>query len=235
MFPGFLFFVHPDEDALGVDELDDARPPAGDDVARPLGHQVFDARADQRRLGPQERHRLALHVGAHQRPVGVVVLEERDERRGQGHELLGRNVDVIHLVARDQLEIPGLPGADVLAQEPAVVVDRRVRLGDGEFFLFPGRLVLAVRLDDGELADLALLELLDGLEEGVLADDLAHLVVGVAGMDDLDVVDDAPALDFPVGRFDEPVVVDPGKAAQRGDQADVRPFRGLDRADPSVV
>ena len=42
---------------------------------------ALHAGADQRRVGPQQRHGLALHVRAHQRAVGVVVLEERDQRR----------------------------------------------------------------------------------------------------------------------------------------------------------
>jgi hypothetical protein len=40
----------------------------------------------------QQRHGLTLHVRAHQRAVGVVVLEERDQRRGDRDELLRRHV-----------------------------------------------------------------------------------------------------------------------------------------------
>ena len=40
----------------------------------------------------EERHRLALHVRAHERAVRVVVLEERDERRGDRHQLVRRHV-----------------------------------------------------------------------------------------------------------------------------------------------
>ena len=39
-----------------------------------------------------ERHRLALHVRSHERAVGVVVLEERDQRRGDRHQLVRRHV-----------------------------------------------------------------------------------------------------------------------------------------------
>ena len=44
------------------------------------GYLALDARADNRRLRPQQRHRLALHVRAHQRAVHVVVLQERNQR-----------------------------------------------------------------------------------------------------------------------------------------------------------
>ena len=54
--------------------------------------RLFHPGADQRRLGLQKRHRLTLHVRAHQRPVGVVVLEERNQRRGHRNQLLGRDV-----------------------------------------------------------------------------------------------------------------------------------------------
>ena len=42
-----------------------------------------------RGLGYQQRHRLALHVGAHQSPVGVVVFQERNQARRYAHHLLG--------------------------------------------------------------------------------------------------------------------------------------------------
>ena len=73
------------------------------------------------------------------------------------------------------------------------------------------------------------------MRTAVLLDDLADLVFGVAGVEDLDVVDDPAVLDLAVGGLDEPVVVDPGVAAQGGDQADVRAFRRFHRADASVM
>ena len=42
-------------------------------------------------------------------------------------------------------------------------------------------------------------------------------------------------LDLAVGGDEEAVLVDAAVDAQRADQADVRPFGGLDRADPAVV
>ena len=52
----------------------------------------FHAGADERRVACGERHGLALHVRAHERAVGVVVLEERNERRGDRHQLVRRDV-----------------------------------------------------------------------------------------------------------------------------------------------
>ena len=76
------------DDAGGVDLIDGAgatRRNRGAEVAR---HHAFHPGADERSLGTNERHRLTLHVGAHQRPVGVVVLQERNQRGRYRHQLL---------------------------------------------------------------------------------------------------------------------------------------------------
>ena len=61
-----------------------------DQVAGVAGGAVLDAGADVRRLGAHQRDGLLLHVGAHQGAVGVVVLEERDQRRADRDDLLRR-------------------------------------------------------------------------------------------------------------------------------------------------
>jgi len=48
---------------------------------------VLDALAHLRGLGPS-RHRLALHVGNHQRPIGVVVLRKGNHGLATDHDLL---------------------------------------------------------------------------------------------------------------------------------------------------
>ena len=69
----------------------------------------------------------------------------------------------------------------------------------------------------------------------ILFDDFAGFEFAVAGVDDVHVVDDAPALDLAIRRFDEAVFVDARKARERADQADVRTFRRFNRADAAVV
>ena len=61
-------------------------------------------------LGPEERHRLPLHIGTHQGTVGVVVLQEWDQRSSHTDQLLGRNVDEIDLFPIFQHKVAGLPG-----------------------------------------------------------------------------------------------------------------------------
>ena len=86
-----------DDDTRRVHLIDDAGAAGGDRGARVTRHHFFHAGADERRFGAHQRHGLALHVRAHQRAVGVVVLEERDQRRGHRHELLRRHVDEVDL------------------------------------------------------------------------------------------------------------------------------------------
>ena len=142
-------------------------------VAGVTGGTVLDAGADVRRLGADERHRLLLHVGPHQGAVGVVVLEERDQRRADRDDLLRRHVHEVDLGRRhvgdvgggaeealglehplEVLEVGGLrrPAHEhTVALERAVVVDRRVGLGDDVVLLLVGGHV------DDVVGDLAVL------------------------------------------------------------------------------
>ena len=138
-----------------------------DQVGRVAGGAVLDAGTDVRRLGAHQRHGLLLHVGAHQGAVGVVVLEERDQRRADRDDLLRADVHQLHLVRRHRgdvgggaeealrlqhlaqvLEAGGLRAAaheDALVLERAVGVDRGVGLGDDVVLFLVG----------GHVADLA--------------------------------------------------------------------------------
>ena len=128
-----------DRDPLGVDEVD--RPArAGDQhVAGVERRAALHPGADERRVGLEQRHGLALHVRAHQRAVGVVVLEERDHGRGHRPDLLGRDVHQVDLVGRhgDVLarERPAQDEAVVLAEQLALGVERRGRLRDRALLL----------------------------------------------------------------------------------------------------
>ena len=105
------------DDAGRVDLVDDARTAGGDGGAGIAGDRLFHAGADERRLGPEQRHRLALHVRAHQRAVGVVVLQERNERGGDRDELLGADVHQRDLVARRHQEVAVAACRDDLLDE----------------------------------------------------------------------------------------------------------------------
>ena len=108
--------VRGDDDLVAVD---------GGDFAGFLGHEhgagiagdaLFQAGGHQRRFGDQQRHGLALHVGTHQRAVGVVVLQERNQAGGDGNQLLGRNVHVIDARRFDVDEVALAAAGDAVGQ-----------------------------------------------------------------------------------------------------------------------
>ena len=73
-------------------------------------------------LGFQQRNSLALHVGAHQGAVGVIVLKEGDHRGGDGHQLLGGYVNIVHALARDAQDLFTPAAGDMLADKAAIRV-----------------------------------------------------------------------------------------------------------------
>ena len=119
------------------------------------------------------------------------MLEEGDQAGRHAHHLRRRHVDVLHLIAGNQLEIALVAGDDRVADQLAVLNDG-VGRGDDRFLLLVGPQPL------GRLGQLAILELL-------------------------------------VRRDEEAVFVHAGVDGQAGDQADVRAFRGFDRANSAVV
>ncbi len=229
-----IFAFHAHDNALGVDVVDRPRAPRADDRTGVARRDVLHPRSDERRSGPQQGHGLPLHVRAHQGAVGVVVLQERNQRCRHRHELLRRHIDEVDLSAGRQNEVAGLSRIDPLPGEHALFVDRGVGLRDDVPVLLPGREVERVRLELGGA-------LLARLRGGILVDgilhfhDVADLELGPAGVRDEDGLADATVVDPAIRRLDEPEFIDPRVARQRRDEPDVRAFRRLDRADPSVV
>ena len=76
-----LAAVSLDLDPLRRDAGHDAGAAGDDHLAGVARGARLHAGADDRGLGLEKRHRLALHVRAHQGAVGVVMLQERDQRR----------------------------------------------------------------------------------------------------------------------------------------------------------
>ena len=228
----FLLAFHAHDDALAVDVVHGPGAPREHHRARVTRGDVLHARADVGRARPQQRHGLALHVRSHQRAVRVVVLEERDERRGHRDELLRRDVHVLHVGGRRQDEVARLPRVHAVAPDAALLVELHVGLRDDVLVLLPRRQVEGIRL---ELEPL-LLRPAGIVDDVVGLDDVARLELRVAaGVRHHDVVDDAAVLHLAVRRLDEPELVDPRVARQRRDEADVRAFRRLNRADAAVV
>ena len=133
-------------DAAGVHRLDDAVAAGHAGHAGVAGDDRLDAGAHERRGGAQQRHRLALHVRAHERAVRVVVLEERDERGGHRHQLVRGHVHQVHVLGAcawtnsppRRLETSSLTNLPFLS-------DLGVRLGDGVLLLLERRVEGHVR------------------------------------------------------------------------------------------
>src|SRR5260221_3387591 len=95
---GIGFLGGTNDDTGGVNLVDDPLAAGGKWDSGTPSSRALQSAADQRRISLQQRHRLALHVRAHQRAVGVIVLQERNERCRNGVYLLRANVDALHIV-----------------------------------------------------------------------------------------------------------------------------------------
>ena len=107
-------------------------------------HTFFQPRRNQRRFGDDQRHRLALHVRAHQRAVGVVVLQEGNQAGGDRHQLFRRHVHVIHSRRLDVDEIAFAAAGHAVGEKVAPLVDLRVGLRDDKRLLAVGGEVFEV-------------------------------------------------------------------------------------------
>ena len=93
---------------VGTDLVHDSGLGGHDHVTGVDRRAALHAGADERRLGADERNGLALHVGTHEGAVGVVVLEERNQRRSDRHHLARGDVDVVDGVRRHELDLSTL-------------------------------------------------------------------------------------------------------------------------------
>ncbi len=108
-------------------------------VARDL---AFQSGADERRFGNDQRHALALHVRTHERAVGVVVFEKRNQPGGHRDELLRRHIHVVDLGRLHFEEVAAIAHGNFLAREMAAAIHRRVGLRDEiVFFAITGQII----------------------------------------------------------------------------------------------
>ena len=113
-------------------------------VARVDRRAALHAGAHEGGVGLEQRHGLAHHVRAHERAVGVVVLEEGDQGRGHGPDLVRRHVHEVHVLGQRERELVVARAAGHLRpHEAALRVQLGVGLGDGVRLLLVG-----VEVDD---------------------------------------------------------------------------------------
>ena len=111
------FAVGGDDNLVAGDGGDLAGFFGDDDSAGIARDALFEAGGHERRFGHQQRDGLALHVGAHQRAVGVVVLQEWNQAGRHRHQLFGRNVHVIHPGGLDVDEVALAAAHDAIGGE----------------------------------------------------------------------------------------------------------------------
>ena len=155
-----------DDDLVTVDLHDLASDIGNDHVTRILSGPPLNTRPDQRGVGRQKRDGLALHVGAHQGTVGIVVFEERNQRGRHGDDLLRRHVHVVDVLRQHVFDFTtGSTNEDTLVFEGASVLERRVGLGYD----------IPLFLDGSQILD--------------LVGDLVPLDLAVRGLDETEPVD----------------------------------------------
>src|SRR5690606_34011106 len=187
-----LVVIDANHDAAGVDRVDHATTTGHHADTGVTGDVALHAGTHQRLVGTQGRHGLTLHVRAHECTVGVVVLEERNQRSCDRDHLLRRDVHQGDVFRRLDGELVEVTHGHQLVGQLALVVHTGRGLGD-------------------------------------------HVVGFCGGRPEHDLVGDLAVLDHTVRAFQEAVLVGTGVGRQRVDQTDVRTFRGLDRADTTIV
>src|SRR5690606_981314 len=163
-FAGDVFFVvHANHDTLGVNVVNHAATTRLHGCAGVDRNGSLNAGTDQRLLRTQAGNRLALHVGAHQSPVRVVVLQERNQRGSNGNNLRRRHVHVMNVLRRGHQRFARLTASNQVVNKAAFFVQLRVRLGNDVVAFFDGGQVIDL------IADLTVDDLVvRRLEEAVL-------------------------------------------------------------------
>ncbi len=96
---------------------------------------VFHTCTHQWRICPQEGHSLPLHIGTHQSPVGIVILQKGNQGRCHRDDLLGRHVHEINFLSRDQKNLVFVSGRDLLVYKSSIISTGLVGLGNDKFIL----------------------------------------------------------------------------------------------------
>src|SRR5690606_32453711 len=138
-FTGFDFVIgHAHHDTAGIDRIDHAATTSHHADTGVTGDVALHAGTHQRLAGAQGRHGLTLHVRTHEGAVGVVVLEERNQRSGNGNHLLRRHVHQGHVFRSLDGELVEVAHRNQLIDQLPLVVEGGRGLGDHVIGFFDG-------------------------------------------------------------------------------------------------
>ena len=190
------------DDAFRVHVIDNAVTLSDNNRTRIASRDLFHTRPDIRRLGTKKRHRLTLHVRSHKGTVGVIVLKERDQRRGHRNKLFWRNVHVLNVrtVSGDKLTF--LTSGVSFANDVAFFVQFDIRLADDPLIFFPSGQIEWERLEFCFLSAL-FRDFFIGLNDIFQGSVFTRLEFSVAAVADNHIFDNAAILDLSVWRFDK--------------------------------
>jgi len=99
------------------------------------GSLVFHTGSHDGLLGYHQRHCLALHVGAHQSTVTVIVLQEGDAGGRNRDHHSGRNVHIIDLIGIDFQDVIAAAGRNAGTDEVLGLIQRLVGLSNNVLIL----------------------------------------------------------------------------------------------------
>ena len=161
----------------------------GSRVARDLADAGVDSRlplnagADHRGVRDHQRDRLTLHVGAHQRAVRVIVLQERNHARRDGEDHLRGDIHEVDPLFLERGGLLPVSSGDVRVDEVPLLVERLICLRDREVVLLVrGEIHHGIR--DARVLRIALVDhAVRRLDESVLV----HARVAREGVDQSDV------------------------------------------------
>ncbi len=154
-FAGSCFVVvDAHHDTGGIHVIDTSAAPGLHRRAGVHRHGTLKTGSYQRLFRTQARHGLALHVGAHQGAVGIVMFQERNQRSRHRYHLRRRYVHIFHLVRGSQHEFIVMARRNDVVGEVAFLVQLGIRLGDGELAFFDRRQIIDIvrHLALGDLA-----------------------------------------------------------------------------------
>ena len=123
-----LSAVVQDTDSGRINILDDTLALSGDHRTRVLADLFLNTCTNNRSLVMKQGYGLAHHVRSHQCTVGIIVLQERNERCSDRGNLLGRHVHQVNICRGNNREICILTTLHHLTDKCTVVVQRGITL-----------------------------------------------------------------------------------------------------------
>ena len=139
--------IDADHDATSVDVVNHAATTGNNGGTRVDSHGTFDTRANHRLFRRQAWYCLALHVGAHQCTVGVIVLQEGHQRGGDRDDLRRCHVHVLNLSRWLQQGFTLMAASHELVCEFSLGINTGVGLSDHILTLFNSRQIIDFRGD----------------------------------------------------------------------------------------